>query len=357
MSDIAQALFAFAPYLQEKAKRSSSYIMIQCPFHGDGRENNPSCSVSLEKPVFHCHSCGTSGHISQLFKNYGIGPEAIKGILRSTGLDKPYDKLKGKVAARLTKTVDTFRGMYVLDEELLDDYRLAPKALLRAGFAKETLRHFEVGYDATNMRITFPIRNVYGELVGISGRAILDYQEPRYKIYDHEMKMREGFQIPETYTMETVKDSVLWHSHVVRPFFYSSSEQDDIFVVTEGFKACMWSWQSGYKSSVALIGAYLSDIHAELIASSVQYVLLFLDHNPAGWKGTLRAGRVLSKYGLDVRVAAYPDDRQQPDDLTPQELTKAVAEAPTYLQWRQHDYVQQLANEKPQQGAHGLSAG
>jgi len=277
----------------------------------------------------------------------GLGKDNIATILKSSGLDKPYEKTsrRGKVAARLTANMNVFRGPFVLDEDVLDEYRHAPKMLLRAGYAKSTLRHFEVGYDPNNLRITFPIRNVYGDLVGISGRAMLEGQEPRYKIYDSEMKMREGFHIPKEYSMEEVKDSVLWHGHVVRPFFYTSEEQSEIFVITEGFKACMWVWQSGYKSSVATIGAYLTDMHAELIASSVQHVVLFLDNNEAGWRGTVRAGRILSSYGIDVRVAKYPDERQQPDDLTPEEVTFSISKPESYILWRQHNHVRQYVHE------------
>jgi len=350
MSDVASALFAIAPQLRDNSKRSSGYVMIQCPFHGSGQEKNPSCSVSLEKPVFFCHACQASGHLAQILKNFGLGREGVDMILKSTGMDKPglFLSARGKVAARLTASTNVYRGPFILDEDILDDYRMAPMALVRQGFAKKTLRHFEVGYDMSNMRITFPIRNIYGELVGISGRALLENQGARYKIYDSEMKMRDGFHIPPNYSMEQVKDAILWHGHVVRPFFYTTAEQDEPFIITEGFKACMWTWQTGYQSTVALIGAYLTGLHAELIASTVQYVILFLDNNEAGWRGTVRAGRILSEYGIDVRVASYPDEREQPDDLTPDEVVLSIKHPERYIHWRQRDHVRQYVHEDAQ---------
>lgn len=347
MTDIASALFAIAPHLQGVAVKKSDYVMIQCPFHGGGQERTPSCSIALEKPVFFCHGCQTAGHISQIFKAFGLGSDGVQVILKATGLDKPSKSLKGrgKVAARMTSGSNPYRGPFILNEDLLDEYRQAPKMLMRNGFEKKTLRHFEVGFDITNMRITYPIRNVYGELVGISGRAIMDGQTPKYKIYDSEMKIRHGFNIPVEYTMNEVKEAVLWHGHVVRPFFYTKEEQDEPFIIAEGFKACMWIWQSGYQSAVALIGSYLTDLHAELIASAVQYVVLFLDNNEAGWRGTFRAGRILSRYGIDVRVASYPDERTQPDDLEPSEVRVAINKPEPYIKWRQHDHVQRCVSE------------
>jgi DNA primase len=349
-SNIAEALFAVAPQLRDSVVRGSNYILVQCPFHGGGNERTPSCSVSLEKPVFFCHSCMTSGHISQVFRQFGLGKASIDVVLADVGMDHAYrgKTAAGKVAMRLTAGHNAFRGRYVLDEDLLDAYRQAPTALLRAGFEKATLRHFEVGYDVTNMRITFPIRNVYGDLVGISGRAILDELTPRYKIYSQELIDR-GFQVPADYSMEEMKDAVLWHAHVVRPFLYKAD--DEALVITEGFKTCMWTWQSGYQSTVALVGAYLTDMHVELITTAVRYVVLFLDNNEAGWKGTLRAGRILSKKGIYVKVAVYPDGREQADALTSDEVKLAIRNSESFFNWsKKHD---RLIHEAPQRWRFG----
>jgi DNA primase len=340
MNDIASALFSIAPRLQAEAKRAQGYVLIQCPFHGGGQERTPSCSVSYDKPVFFCHGCKESGHVSRLLKALGLSKDAVTIVLASTGLDKPTHTYsgRGKVAARLLSGTNPYRGRFILDEDLLDDYRVAPRQLLRAGYKKETLRHFEVGYDAANMRITYPLRNIYGELVGVSGRELIDgMTDARYKIYDRELKSREGFNVPPEYTMEGVKDCVLWHGHIVYPFMYHT--EDEALIITEGFKACMWTWQSGYQNVVALVGSYLTEMHANLIGTVVQYVVLFLDNNEAGWKGTLRAGRLLTDVGCHVRVAQYPDERGQPDDLQPDELKLAIRNSEPYFNWRQREHV------------------
>lgn len=336
MDDIVSALFSAEPKLQATANYAGNHVKIQCPFHGGGDERTPSCSVSLEKPVFFCHGCHTSGHISYLMKHLGMAPALIKQVLKNAGMNRSghtHPKGRSRIAVRLFENrYNPFRGRFVLDEDLLDDYRLAPKVLLRAGFEKATLRHFEVGFDKQNLRITFPIRNVFGELVGISGRTVVEGEEPKYRVYDRELHYRTDYCVPEDYTMESVKDSVLWHGHVIRPFFYH--DQDESLVITEGFKACMWCWQSGYKTTAALMGSYLSEMHAELLFTSVGYAVLFLDNDDAGVLGTLDAGWKLLGKGINVRVAVYPDGCMQPDDLIPEEVQAAVSGAIPFYEWR-----------------------
>lgn len=345
MSDIVSSLFAMVPALAEGARPTDDYVLIRCPFHGGGQEKTPSMSVARNKPVFFCHACQESGHVSRLFKNFGIGKETVDVFLKNAGLDVPYQKGKaGKVAAKLVSGVDPFRGQYLLDDDLLDTYRQAPTYLLKSGFDKKTLRHFEVGFDSTNLRVTFPIRNVYGDLVGVSGRAILDGQEPRYKIYKQELISRKDFRVPESYTMDSVKEALLWHGHLVFPYLLRN---DQPIVVVEGFKACMWVWQSGYQPVVALVGAYLSDFHAEIIATYTRSAILFLDNNTAGYRGSFFGARKLIEKGVNVGIVKYEDDREQPDALNPREVLTRIDEPQSFREWREdHRHVADEASSR-----------
>jgi DNA primase len=123
-------------------------------------------------------------------------------------------------------------------------------------------------------------------------------------------------------------------------------KRKDPFIVTEGFKACMWTWQSGYQDTVALVGSYLTAEHAELIARAVEGpVILFLDNNEAGVKGTRHAGNLLQAKGVDARVARYPDAREQPDGLTPEEVLCAIECPLSFQEWKkQHVETVSLKN-------------
>lgn len=288
-------------------------------------------SINREKPLFYCHGCHESGHVSRLFRHFGTTPEMVQAFISEAGLSARYEKKKaGKVGARIVAGEDPYRGKYVLDDEIIDLYRLAPKSLLNQGFEKGTLRHFEVGFDKQNLRITFPLRNLYGDLVGISGRAIFD-TERRYKIYDRELVARTDFSVPSSYTMDSVKQSLLWHAHIIRPILL---REEGSIVVTEGFKAAMWVWQAGYQNVTALIGSAVTDFHAEILATYTREVVLFLDNNEAGKKGTFFGARKLEQKGLIPMIARYPDDRQQPDNLNTEEVSTAIRDALSFREWR-----------------------
>lgn len=335
MSSVRDMLQAVAPDLVARARPSASYLLVPCPFHGGGQERTPSCSISTEKPVFYCHACGESGHLSRLLQNFGLDRGTATRMIESAGLGSSQASPRGRAALVETYKTgkDPYRGRFILDEDLLDAYRMAPKPLIEAGFNKDVLRHFEVGVDLNNARITFPIRNLYGELVGISGRTLLD-AEPRYKIYKDELVRRgkqERWHIPPEYSIEEVKKATFWHAHIVYPFLIDAEET---LVITEGFKACMWVYQQGFRSVVALIGARMSDHHANLVARTCKHVVLFLDNNEAGHIGTFEAAERLERLGVRPWVARYPDDRQQPDDLTTSETEQAIVEALSFIKWR-----------------------
>lgn len=327
MKSIVDVIGDIRPDLVASGTPGPGHLKIRCPYHGGGQERTPSCSVDLNKPVFFCHGCHESGHVSKLLVTLGLSPDLTRSIVESApeyvrNADyiepKNYYQYRGQ---------DPYKCDFILDENLLLDYRLRPLQLVEAGFRDETLRHFEVGFDEERFRITFPLRNLYGDLVGVSGRTVID-EEPRYKIYAKELGIQD-------YSMDTVKKALLWHGHHV---LYRN--EPDQLVITEGFKAAMWTWQCGIQDVVALVGNALSRQHRDLIARHQLRVVLFLDNNEAGIIGTLKAAESLQHVSSNpVYVASYPDHRQQPDDLSADEVTQTVGQAVPFARWRQQNHV------------------
>jgi DNA primase len=315
------------PSALEDANITAAFVMVKCPFHGGGSERTPSCSLSRSKPVFFCHGCSTGGHISKFLRAIGATKDYAKNAIEHVDYD--YSEAGGNKRSIYSGKVNLFRGEFILDDDILDGWRLRPQALFHAGFKERTLRHFEVGVDHSRARITFPLRNLYGELVGVSGRTMVENTDgSRYKIYS--AKDLEPFGVSPEYTTQSIKSSLLWHAHLVYPICFKTREP---IIICEGFKAAMWVWQAGLHNVVALVGAHLSKMQAELLARTASDVILFLDNNTAGWAGTHKAAERLIAKNI-TKVAAYPDLRQQPDALSEAEVQHAVDTSVSYTRWR-----------------------
>jgi len=327
--DISSEILAVASKYLDKVRRSGSHnIMAICPFHlkEDGHpERHPSFAMSLSTGLYFCHACQEKGNLFTFLRTLGMTRDQIEMSFRSLitnashNLPPPLDPLDPGIVS-----------LNPIPEGLLGLFDHCPLALLNEGFTEETLIKFEIGFDEAHMRITYPLRDINGQLAGISGRAVGGYW-PKYKIYDDEYPV---WDIPERTGWD--KRTILWNAHQVYPETYFRTDPGEI-VIVEGFKACMWLVQAGIKNTVALLGTYLSNEQKWVVERMGAIVYLFLDNNEPGWVGTAKSGRRLMK-SLPVKVMQYPDRLQldedaQPDSLTPEEVLDAKETAIDYIIW------------------------
>jgi len=329
--DVTSEIHAIAEKYLKKVRRSGSEnVMAICPFHrkSDGsEEQHPSFAMNVYNGVYYCHACHTSGNLHTFFRDLGVPRDVVSmhyGIV--------IEEAK-KNAPPLPDPANP--GVYdiiPIDESFMGLLDYCPTKLVEDGFSKETLRAFEVGWDKWHNRMTFPIRDIKGNLVGISGRN-LSGEWPKYKIYDTEYS---AWDLPKRDKFD--KAHVLYNAHRVIPYMMqSSTPNEETIVVVEGFKACMWVHQHCTKNVVALMGAYLSYQQRYLLNKTGAKVVMFLDNNEAGLIGTSKASERLME-SMEVRVVEYPErlqehDGAQPDDLTAQELREQLSTPPTYLTW------------------------
>ena len=308
-------------------------IMAICPFHMkvDGtEEKRPSFAMSLSKGLYFCHACQEKGNLYTFLRDVGMSRDTIENGYRriidavARNLPPPPDPLKPKVFS-----------YDPIPEGLLGLFDYCPNTLVEAGFHPETLKHFEVGFDKWYNRITFPLRDMYGQLVGVSGRQATGDSWPKYKIYDKEF---ETWDLPARIGWD--KRIVLWNSHAVYPELYFNHEGGEI-VVVEGFKAAMWLWQAGIKNVVALLGTYLTFEQEWILERMGARVYLFLDNDEWGIKGTIAAANKLIPSGIPVFVIEYPTwiqehetpEKAQPDWLLANEAIEAKATAKPFGSW------------------------
>lgn len=300
----------------------SENLMAKCPFHRkvDGSmERTASFSVSLTKGVWFCFGCQEKGNLRQLFEllNEPVGSrlDAILQELRNTAAPT-YNPTRPRLLEVFDKP---------LPEKVLGAFDECPVALVEDdGFSESTLQYFGVGYDRKNTRITFPLRDITGVLVGISGRTVTD-QYPRYKVYDSEFT---AYGLAARAQIR--KSTILWNGDKVYQEACFRKLTSPI-VIVEGFKACMRVWDAGYKNAVALLGTYLSEDQQWVLERVGAPIVLMLDRNSAGMKGMSEVGRKLSK-SLQVRVVGEYFG-EQPSDLCEVEVQEAITRAKSYARW------------------------
>jgi DNA primase len=329
--DITGEVLQVAHQFLKKVRRSGpDNVMAVCPFHlkPDGtEERTPSFAMSLTKGLYFCHACKTKGNLFSFLRDIGLTRDIIERQYRflieaaAKNLPPPPDPLRCKVW-----------DIPPIEEGVLGLFDYCPTRLIQQGFQERTLHHFEVGFDQWHNRITFPLRDLKGSLVGISGRANDDSMEIRHKVYTKEYEL---WRLPAR--AEVDKRFILWNAHRLYPEVYYRSPGETAIVVVEGFKAAMWLWQVGMTNVVALLGSYLSWEQQWILERLGATVYLFLDNNYAGRNGTINAADALRR-SLNVRIIEYPerlieDEDAQPDGCSPDEAIEQMAIAPTYLSW------------------------
>ena len=312
-------------YLDGVKPSGAENVMALCPFHDD---NSASFAMNILTGVYFCHACHAKGNLFTFLRELKV-PRSV--------IEQKYRVLLNEVRKQSPKKLDATQSSIFnippIQESFLGLLDYTHQSLIDAGFTEDTLRYFEVGWDNWHGRISYPIRDISGNLVGISGRTTLPNVKPKYKIYDSEYK---AWGLPARYGWD--KRLVLYNAHQVIPPMIMCSPPETSIILVEGFKAAMWLWQAGLKNVVALLGSYLSEEQAWQFQWLDGTVYLFLDNNTPGQLGTLGAGIRLQKEMSLIKVIEYPkrlmdDDNAQPDALTADEVWEQYMDAQSLYQW------------------------
>lgn len=128
---------------------------------------------------------------------------------------------------------------------------------MRDHISYETQVEFEVGYDDYSNRITIPIRDELGNLVGVKGRWFGEPDERHLKYL---------------YLEPCARSHILYGLHLT----YDHIKQKRQCYIGEAEKSCQQLWDMGYKNSVAIGGKQISKYQIEkLTRLCVDLVFLF----------------------------------------------------------------------------------
>lgn len=292
----------FQKYVPGLRPGSGDNFMGFCPIHGEVvGQSKPSLSVNVKTGLWFCFAGCGGGNIRKFLTLLGESKAVVDKISAK--------KVSTSPAKRAKKTAPADE----IPERLLGVFDWCPEQLVREGFREKVLFDNDVGFDRKLSRITFPVRDRTGKLVGIVGKQPSS-EFGKYKVYTTEL-LEYGLRVPSF-----SKGDHLWRiDKVVEELQH---ERKPVFIV-EGFKAALWFCQAGITNVVALMGSYMTDTQKQLVESLSPRIILCLDNDDAGQSGTLKIAQKLQ--ASRVHVAILPEGIHQPDDLTSAELREVCS--------------------------------
>ena len=303
-----------------------------CPFHDD---NHPSMSVSREKQIYTCFSCGATGTVFTFLEEYehisfieavkicaskaGI-PLNIKGIKEINKDNKLYDVYS--IATKLYQNnINTNNGIEAknylkerqIDDDIIKEFKIGlalndnklsklllkkeydEKLLIKSGLiGKNGINIFDSFYD----RIIFPIEDSSGKVVGFSGRI--------YKKYNGEA--------PSKYK-NTKETEIFKKGEILYNFIRAKEEarKKGEIIIMEGFMDLFRAYSVGIKNVVVSMGTAVTKEQATLLKRIAKDVILCFDGDKAGEKATYSCSNELLSLGITPKIVRL-EDNLDPDE-------------------------------------------
>ena len=304
-------------------KKGKNYIGV-CPFHDD---HSPSMSVSPEKQIFTCFSCGTSGNVFNFVANFEhisfiqavmlLGEKLGYNLSNSNALIKKDDYLEIYNLANkfYQNSLNTSLGKNAIDY------------LKQRNIDKETIKKFGIGlsvqklsltdylknkkYDINKLmdigltndngndifinRIMFPIYDLSGNTIAFSGRIYNTKDTSKYVNTKETEKFKKG--------------KILYNYHIAKEHL----KKNDTVIIVEGQMDVIRASTIGINNVVATMGTAITKEHKAIIKNMTKRVILCFDGDAAGEKATTSAIAMLEDTDLDIKIVRLPNN-MDPDE-------------------------------------------
>ena len=313
-----------------------SYVGI-CPFH---EERSPSFSVEPVEKLYHCFGCQAGGDAFRFVQETeGVGfSEAVELLAQRYGVqvemeeEDPREAERRQARGRLLELLERTAAFYVRYLWDSTEAQHARDYLLARGLQEATLREFRVGYapdawdkvlaastrngfsareihdaglsvqgrnggwyDRFRGRVTFPLCDPRGRVLGFGARALGDERGAKY------------VNTPESEVFH--KGRVLFGADLAR----ASAARAGQVIAVEGYTDVLALHQAGLRNCVGIMGTALTEEQVAELSRLAPTVLLALDSDSAGHEAMLRAARVAEGRKLELRVVALPQGKDPAD--------------------------------------------
>lgn len=173
--------------------------------------------------------------------------EYINGVAKKR---KDYTACLKDIIRKRKRRVE-FKPNPVIPEETLDDYYYWGQPLpfqdwIDEGISYETQVMYGIGVDALSHRVTIPLRNRFGQLVGVKGRLMVDEEDMDFKYL---------------YLCRCNNSQEWFNFHYAHQYILMEKR---VYIV-ESEKSCMKLFEHGIYNSVAIGASAISEVQAQMI--------------------------------------------------------------------------------------------
>ncbi len=314
--DIVEVISKYVPLVA----RGKNYFGV-CPFHDD---HSPSMSVSKDKQIYKCFSCGATGNVFNFIMEHEqvSFPEALKILSDLTGVSINGINIKNNkkdINKNLYDIYEISSKLYI--NNLNTNYGINAKEYLhKRGITDELINEFDIGlslkerdlltrllvkknftekdmldsglinkndYGLSDIyinRIMFPLYDISGKIVGYSGRIYNGEDTSKY------INTRE--------TAIFKKGELLYNYHRAK----ESCRKKNTVIITEGFMDVIRLHSIGITNVVAAMGTAFTKDHVKLIRRLAQNIILCFDGDEAGAHATLSCSDLLQEYNIQPKI-------------------------------------------------------
>ena len=310
-----------------------------CPFHD---ERTPSFKVNPRDKLYYCFGCEASGDVFRFVEekeglDFASAVESLGeryGVELQRENEDPQAEERRRRKAKLWELLERTAKFY---ERYLWEAPKAERArryLESRGLGEEVLRRFGVGmapsawdqvltgsqragfkveellaagliqkgrqgghYDRFRSRITFPIRDQRGRVLGFGARALSADSKPKY------LNSPEGELYRKSHTLYGI-------DRARGPIAKARRA-----IVVEGYTDVLALHQAGVEEAVAIMGTAITPEQITMLAGLTESVVLALDADRAGADAMIRAQKVAGGKSLELKVAAMPEGEDPADML------------------------------------------
>lgn len=330
-------------------KKNGRELAGCCPFH---HEKTASFFVYPESQSYHCFGCKESGDVIKFVSKYdNVGfVEAVEKLANMANLPMPElkdvdqnqiaqkKKERDAILAALRdaglyyhKNLYTSHPQAKLAVQYIQkrqikpefvrrfglgcsvDYESALRYLKSKGYSSEILRKAGLQseangrvFDAFGRRLTFPIIDKDGAVIGFSARLLEDKELAKYKNTSASYIFNKSEVIFGINLLKKERDEARQNNRDFEGF--------ENIIIVEGQIDVISMHQYGFSNTVACLGTAITPMHARKLKQFSENIILLLDGDGAGKKATLRSIDVLRSGSLNVKVASLPEGKD-PDEF------------------------------------------